>query len=73
MESVQAELVNSIRLFLEDRDDANEEEGTTAEVSSLKRKWETLLGRSQTPPRDLGVPAAVASRDLTTSRSRSVV
>ncbi|KAF0313994.1 Afadin [Amphibalanus amphitrite] len=32
VECVQGELVNSISLFLEDRDDANEEEGTTAEI-----------------------------------------
>ena len=39
---MQSELVSSISLFLEDRDDANEEEGTTAEV----RRRQLLLLQS---------------------------
>ncbi|XP_037079285.1 LOW QUALITY PROTEIN: afadin-like [Pollicipes pollicipes] len=45
VDSVQAELVSSISLFLEDRDDANEEEGTTAEVLSILGNTMALLRR----------------------------
>ncbi|XP_043225985.1 afadin-like isoform X3 [Amphibalanus amphitrite] len=45
VECVQGELVNSISLFLEDRDDANEEEGTTAEILSILGNTMALLRR----------------------------